>query len=127
MAGLPLGLLLSRFQVRRNWLLAPLLAALVALPVSLLFLVEVAAPTILRLPYHHCPYDLLAIAPETAVGIAAFFLGACAVGWAFLVDRLGRGVLERDAVERSVERLLFLAAAALSASVILFAIEMALA
>src|SRR5262249_21703821 len=73
----------------RAWSAALLLGALTALPVSAGFLVEVAAPTLLGLPYHHCPYDLVAAAPESLVGVALYFLGTFAVGWAFLAQWLG--------------------------------------
>jgi hypothetical protein len=51
-------------------------AGLAVLVVSGLFLIEVAAPTLLRLPYHHCPYDLIPQVPEAVVAIA-LFLGGC--------------------------------------------------
>ena len=52
--------------------------------VSALFLVEIAAPRLLRLPYHHCPYDLLPRVPESVVMMGLFAAGFFAVGWAWV-------------------------------------------
>src|SRR3712207_8430081 len=40
-----------------------------------LFLVEEAAPALLGLPYHHCPYDLIPQAPEAVVAVGLFLAG----------------------------------------------------
>jgi len=127
-AGLPLGLLACHFRISRNWLVFPLLVALVSLPVNWLYLVDIAAPAILRLPYHHCPYDLLPEAPETVIGMALFLFGVFAVGWAWLVDRFGRVAAEVDnGTPQLRQRLLFLAAFGFLSSLVLFTIEVALA
>jgi hypothetical protein len=108
--------------------LALLLAgAAVALPVSAAFLVEVVAPTLLHLPYHHCPYDLIPEAPESLVGVALFFLGSGCVGWAFLADRLGRGEETRAFLPAAVGRLLGLALFGYLGSLVLMSVEVALA
>jgi hypothetical protein len=46
------------------------------------FLVEVAAPRLLHLPYHHCPYDLVPGAPESLVGVALGDRVCVAATWA---------------------------------------------
>ena len=62
-----------------------ILALMVALTVGFnaLFLVEAAAPLLLRLPYHHCPYDLLPMVPESMGAIGLFVLDVflVIVGW----------------------------------------------
>ena len=79
-----------RFGWTQRWL--GLLAILLPLSISLnvMFLVDAAAPILLRLPYHHCPYDLLTRAPESMVAVGLFVLGAFAVGWACVAVWLGR-------------------------------------
>lgn len=64
------------------WLPIALGGALVSLPLGLAFLKDVAAPAFLGLPYHHCAYCLVAVAPESIVGILLYVLGAFGVGWA---------------------------------------------
>jgi hypothetical protein len=61
-----------------------LLAALAAgsLPLAVRFLVDVVAPTVLRLPYHRCMWCAFAQAPETIVGASAYLLATCCAGWA---------------------------------------------
>jgi hypothetical protein len=63
-------------------LLPLLLASLIAIPVSGVFLIEIGAPAILRRPFHHCPYDLVSVAPWALLGIAWFAWASFSVGWA---------------------------------------------
>ncbi len=90
-AGMVLGLsaaaVRARVAVPR---LAPLAAAAAGtLAVGAVFLVEVASPVLLRLPFHHCPYDLIPAVPEAVLGAALFVGGAFAVGWAWVAGRWG--------------------------------------
>jgi hypothetical protein len=62
---------------------------LLSVAVGAVFLIEFAAPALLRLPNHHCPYDLVSRAPEGLVIIGLFVLGAFAVGWASLATWFG--------------------------------------
>ncbi len=93
-AGMLLGIAALAFLPRRVVSPASLavisLGAAVSLVVSSLFLKDVAAPLLLGLPYHRCVYDLIAQAPETTLGIAAFVLATCAVGWACTAAIAGR-------------------------------------
>src|SRR6516225_555396 len=86
--------LLSLFGILRiGWTGKSLLilAIMVVLTVgfNVLFLVEAAAPLLLHLPYHHCPYDLLPMVPESTIACGLFVLGAFAVGWACMASLLG--------------------------------------
>jgi hypothetical protein len=108
--------------------LGPLvLGALVSLPVSLLFLIEVASPTLLHLPNHHCPYDLLPNVPESMVPIALFVLGCFAVGWACLAGWLGNTPETKPYLARTVRTLLGLALVGYLGSVAMLSLEMVLA
>ncbi len=75
----------------KGWLGPLLLGALLSLAINAVFLVEVAAPRLLHLPYHHCPYDLVPRAPEGLVAVALFFGGCFSVGWACVAGWLGGG------------------------------------
>jgi hypothetical protein len=108
--------------------LAPLLlGALVSWPVNLVFLVQVAAPTLLHLAFHHCPYDLLPAVPESVVAIALFVVGSFAVGWACLAAWLGQCPETKSFLGQEVGKLLRLALWGYSASVAMLSFELFLA
>jgi hypothetical protein len=86
-----------------------LLLGVLSLAVNAVFLVEVAAPRLLGLPYHHCPYDLLPRAPESLVTIALFFVGLFALGAAGVVRWLGRAEETAPLLPGAVNRLLRIA------------------
>jgi uncharacterized membrane protein YiaA len=76
---------------RRRWFLGFLF--LCALGNSVLFLlaqIEVHAPRIMALPFHHCLYCLWQYVPDTILMYLLFVVGTSAVGWAFVLDLLGR-------------------------------------
>jgi hypothetical protein len=79
--------------IRRGgpWPALSLAGAVLSLPLGVVFLVDVAAPWFLHLPYHHCVYCLARSMPETLVGILLYVLGAFAAGWAFAARRTGIG------------------------------------
>lgn len=52
--------------------------------------IEVHAPKIMGLPFHHCLYCLWQYVPDTILMYLFFVLGTSAVGWAFLLDLVGR-------------------------------------
>ncbi|MGH7140730.1 MAG: hypothetical protein ACREHD_33780 [Pirellulales bacterium] len=71
-------------------ILALLALAAVAVGVSMPFLIHVAAPALLHLPYHHCIYDLVLRVPESGVALLLLFWGTCCVGWAGVIAVTGR-------------------------------------
>jgi hypothetical protein len=118
-----------RFRRRfsRRWL-APLLAgAGLCLVVSAVFLVEVGAPRLLHLPYHHCPYDLVPQAPESLVAVALFLVGTFSVGWACTAGWLGGRGEAALFVPGIVGRLLHLGFSAYLASLVMMSVELLLA
>ncbi len=104
-----------------------LLGAGVAFVVSSVFLVEVGAPTVLHLPYHHCPYDLIPRAPDVLFGIALFIWGTFSVGWACVAGWLARSSESAAFLGRAVSRILFMAFCSYLGSVVLMSVELALA
>jgi hypothetical protein len=116
-----------RRRLAAAWLVPLLLAAVVSVAVSAVFLVDVAAPRLLHLPYHHCPYDLIPKAPESLVAVALFFLGAYAVGWAGVAATLGGGVETRPLLPGTIDRLLRLALWGYLGSMMMMSVELALA
>jgi hypothetical protein len=103
------------------------LGALVSLVVSLLFLIEVASPTLLHLPNHHCPYDLLPNVPESMVPIALFVLGCFTVGWACLAGWLGNTPETKPFLARALRVLLGVALIGYLGSVAMLSLELVLA
>ena len=72
------------------------LGAVLVAPLTAAYLVEIAAPAVLRLPYHHCLYDLIPRAPDMVFGIVLFVVGACCVGWASAVRWLANRPETKD-------------------------------
>ncbi len=111
----------------RTWRWPLLLIASAALPLSLWYLVEIAAPTILRLPFHRCAYDLITVAPESMLAVAFYLLSCCCVGWACLAAQVGRCEQTAPFLPDYLRRLLWLALFGYAASLIIVAMEMLLA
>lgn len=124
------GLLLNVLQPRRGngpltWLLYA--GALLSIPVSLLYLVEIAAPAILGLPFHHCAYDLISVAPESTLAVGLFLLGCFSVGWSWVAGRFGRCDQTQGFLQEHVARLRFIAMYGYAGAMLLISIEVLLA
>jgi hypothetical protein len=110
----------------RGWLAALLVAALLSVGVNAVFLVDAAAPRLLHLPYHHCPYDLVPKAPESLAAVALFLGGSFCVGWACVAGWLGAVPETRAIVPRTVRRLTRLALLGYLGSLVMLSVELAL-
>ncbi len=122
--------LVRRFSLRtvsRGVLTALTLGALVCLTVNSVFLVEVAAPRLLHLPFHHCPYDLVPLVPESMVAVALLFGGTFSVGWATVVAWFGNTPETRSHLPRLISALLTLGAVGYFGSVVMMSLELLLA
>jgi len=109
-------------------MLAPLLAgALVALPISAIFLTQVAAPVLLHLPYHHCAYDLIPDVPEMTLAIALFIVGTFAVGWACTLSWWGRCEETAPFLGDLIGKILFLGFWCYLGSLVMTSVELAIA
>jgi hypothetical protein len=90
-----LGICLRRLRTSSSSPRRPLLGFvfLYAIFNAVLFLltqIEVHAPKIMGLPFHHCLYCLWQYVPDTILMYILFILGTSAIGWAFLLDLVGR-------------------------------------
>ena len=110
-----------------GWLAPLLAAALATLAVDTVFLTEVAAPRLLRMPDHHCPYDLVSVAPRSLGAVALFVGSTFCVGWACVVGWFGRGPESESFGAGVVGTLLRLAAVGYGASVLILSAELMLA
>jgi hypothetical protein len=133
--GVNLGMLLTLGAYTRRggeaWTtpsLVPLLlgAGLVFL-VNSVFLIEVASPEVLHLPYHHCPYDLVPKAPEMVVGVALYAWGSFSVGWAFVLSWLANCEESRPFLWEAVRKVLIMSLLCYAGSLGMFSTELALA
>ena len=106
---------------------ALLCLGLIAAWIAKSFLVDVAAPALLHLPYHHCPYDLLPQAPEAVLAIVYFVGGCFFLGWAAVVCWLGRGPETEPFLSETVRTLLRASFWSILLSVVLLSLELALA
>jgi hypothetical protein len=133
--GANLGLALALFVLTRRSHAAPgsirlgllLLGGVLALAVSGLFLVEVAAPALLHLPYHHCAYDLIPRVPEAVAAIVVYLAGCFSLGWAGVARGLGTCKETEPLVPRAVGQLLRFSLWGYLASVAMLSVELALA
>jgi hypothetical protein len=78
---------LGRPSSRIAWRFVALLGmAMLTLWVSVRFLIDVASPKLLHLPYHHCLYDLVPAVPEIGLALVFLLWGTFCVGWAAVVE-----------------------------------------
>lgn len=104
-----------------------LLGAVIAIPVTATYMVNIAAPAVLRLPYHHCLYDLVPRAPEMVLAIVLFGAGICCVGWAGAVRCLAHLPDSPKLVDSELDRLLVSAANCFAGSLMMTFLEVHLA
>jgi hypothetical protein len=112
---------------RRAPLIALGLAAMAFLFVGAAFMTETASPVMLHLPHHHCAWCLLSSLPELAAGVALLVGGVFSVGWAAVVAWAGAREEARAGAAGQVRALLVLASFGFTGSLLLAAIELALA
>ncbi len=125
--ALGIGERLCRHRLPQAWLGLLLLGAMLALAIGAVFLIDLAAPRLLHMPSHHCPYDLVTKAPAS-VAAAAIFLGGCfCIGWACLAGWLGRHAESRPFLPDMLARLLHSALLCYLASALIMSTELALA
>lgn len=123
--------LLSRLTVFKqpvgvSWNFLLYVCGIFTVPASMFFLNEIAAPGILGLPFHHCPYDLITAAPESVMAVFLFAGGFFCLGWAFVAG-MQRATCETAEASRTyLEKLLFLALFGYAGSLLLMSIELVL-
>jgi hypothetical protein len=126
--GLVLALVGYTHWLRRHrtlpWLAPLCLGAVLAVPVSAVFLVEIAAPRLLHLPDHHCPYDLIPQVPGAVLGIALFLWGSFAVGWACVAGWWARCPETEPFLPATVGKLLVMGLWSFLGSLVIMALEL---
>ncbi len=130
-------LLLGVFYVRMNSerafpgrRLASAFVFLVALFNAGLFVlaeIEIHAPRIMNLPYHHCLYCLWQYVPDTILMYAFFIVATSATGWSFVLDMFGRSEESMEVLNRYITRLYGLALVCYAASLTMNSVHLAVA
>jgi hypothetical protein len=116
-----------RRRLPAGWLLPLFLAALLCLAVNAVFLIEEAAPRLLHMPNHHCPYDLVSQAPRSLAAVAFFLGGSFFVGWGCVAGWLGNRPQTRPFLPGVVGTLFRQGAIGYVVSVLILSVELALA
>ena len=81
--------------------------------------IEVHAPKIMGLPFHHCLYCLWQYVPDTILMYLLFILGTFAIGWAFILDLVGRTGETMDILPRFLRMLYGFSIFCLAASMVM--------
>ncbi len=108
-------------------LLLLVLGTVLATIVNGIFLVEVFAPRVLHLPYHHCPYDLVSGAPESLLAPVLFLGGSFAIGWAWLAAWLARSPETEACLPATIRGLVYLGIFGYAAALVTASLELLLA
>ena len=96
---------------------------------AILFLlsqIEVFAPRMMHLPFHHCLYCLWQYVPDSIIMYLLFILGTFSVGWAFTTDLFGKIGEASDLLPNYLRKIYWFAFFFLSASLILLIIHLLL-
>lgn len=104
-----------------------LLGAVLVAPLTAAYLAEIAAPAVLRLPYHHCLYDLIPRAIDMVLGIVLYVMGAGCVGWACAVRWLAVRPETKDLARSDQDWLLSVGLNCYVAALVMFFLEVSLA
>jgi len=90
----------------------------------LLSQIEVFAPAMMHLPFHHCLYCLWQYVPDSILLFALFSLGTFSVGWGFTTALFGRHGETADLLPVHLKKLYSFAFFFLSASLIMLLIHL---
>jgi hypothetical protein len=104
-----------------------LLMAILAVPISAVFLIEIASPALLHRPDHHCPYDLVSEAPESILAVALFLWGTFCTGWAGVAAWFGACEETQSFFPDMVRRVMMVGFWSYLASLVMMSVELALA
>ncbi len=94
---------------------------------TILFLlsqVEVFAPAMMHLPFHHCLYCLWQYVPDSIVMYSLFILGTFSVGWGFTTDLFGKIGEASDSLPYYLRRIYWFAFFCLSAALIVLIVHL---
>jgi hypothetical protein len=109
---------------RRPLLSGAFLLAVLNAGLFVLAQIEVHAPKIMGLPFHHCLYCLWQYVPDTILMYLLFVLGTSATGWAFFLDLFGRTGETMDALSMYLKTICGVSLFCLAAAMIMNTIHL---
>jgi hypothetical protein len=92
--------------------------------IFLLSQIEVFAPRMMHLPFHHCLYCLWQYVPDSIVMYLFFILGTFSVGWGFTAELFGRHGETADLLPIYLRKIYWFAFFFLSASLVMLVIHL---
>ena len=114
-----------KFRIFRRLILGLLsLFAILNAFVFLLSQIEVFAPRMMHLPFHHCLYCLWQYVPDSIVMYLLFILGTFSVGWGFTTELFGKIGEASDLLPNYLRKIYSFAFFFLSASLIMLVIHL---
>jgi hypothetical protein len=116
-----------KFKIFRRLILG--LLSLFAILNAILFLlsqIEVFAPRMMHLPFHHCLYCLWQYVPDSIAMYLFFILGTFSVGWAFTTDLFGKIGEASDLLPNYLRKIYWFAFFFLSAFLVMLIIHLLL-
>lgn len=118
------GLILRSKKPRRAILGFLCLFSIVNAVLFLLSQIEVFAPRMMHLPFHHCLYCLWQYVPDSIVMYLLFILGTFSVGWGFTIELFGRQGEAADLLPGYLRKIYWFAFFFLSASLMMLLIHL---
>jgi len=118
------GLILRSKKPRRAILGFLCLFSIVNAVLFLLSQIEVFAPRMMHLPFHHCLYCLWQYVPDSIVMYLLFILGTFSVGWGFTTELFGRQGEAADLLPGYLRKIYWFAFFFLSASLMILLIHL---
>jgi len=100
------------------------LVSLVNCIVTVIAYIEVVAPRLMRLPFHHCIYCMVQKVADAPIFVAFFILGTCAATAVVPVWLLGRSWAKPKALFLAVRNLLMVGFLCLSGSVLMISVHL---
>jgi hypothetical protein len=88
--------------------------------------IDVHAPKIMGLPFHHCLYCMWQYVPDTIVMYGLFISGTFATGWCFLLELVTRTSETADVFSACLGRLLEISMLCLAAALIMNTVHLAM-
>ncbi len=92
--------------------------------VTVIAYIEVIAPELMRLPFHHCLYCMVQNVIDAPVFVALFIIGTCSAVAVFPVWLCARSWVRKDALVSAVQTLLLTGFLCLSGSVLMITLHL---
>ncbi len=109
---------------RRFYLFGGSILSVITVVIVLLSMMEVIAPRLLNLPYHHDPYDLLTELPDAGIFLGFFILGIFSTSWAFGIDIAARHDETKGILTENIEKIYWFGIVCLLASLLMISIHL---